>query len=749
MKPNFDENDPGIMKIKWGIAAANKAHKLLKALAAKYKGRKALPASIPVTLPHTIYYGPGGCHSKGTGILMFDGSVKNVEDIVVGDKLMGPDSTPREVQRLVRGKEEMFRITLPTKHSFTVNGEHILHLIRTKNGKRRQDHLVGDVKNITVKDYLKKSKTFKKYHKLYQPNNILFKNSNKLPLDPYLLGLLLGDGTFRRHNVALTTGDAEVEQTLLNYSLDNGIYLLPTRKDNARCVTYYIWDYDGQGKHKILNTLKKLQLHECKSQDKFIPHMYKVSSIDNRLKILAGLLDSDGYLNSNGKAGFEYTTKSALLAQDVTFIARSVGLRVNVSEKYILYKAERKKYFRVSITGSCEQIPTKIKRKKANKRKQIKNPLVFGFTVKKEKVNSFYGFTLDGDHLYLTEDFIVHHNCGKTKRVETAANLMGCSEEDGTFIRLNAECINSGDELATTLEEKLSWDGYLCDKGHLVHNHETGCISKNGKRTCNIVDPVNPRGPIKQTIVFIDEIHVLSKDVQEQIGLILLDFRYQYRLKDGKVKDVYFPKFTCFGATTVLGDLLTPLQTRFPNQIEIEYYSDSEMKEIVKSMAGQRDWEIDEEAAMVIGLCAQGVARMGENHLRGLYEAACYYRAMADRGEISLNENDRKVLTTNLALKYIEVAKYLPDGLKHAQLRTLQFLRRRDKNPRTDKWNTSGEQAICDNLGIDKDNYRKQIEPRLLARSLMERTGRGRALTDEGLEYLYKVEDRYPELFED
>jgi len=329
---------------------------------------------------------------------------------------------------------------------------------------------------------------------------------------------------------------------------------------------------------------------------------------------------------------------------------------------------------------------------------------------------------------------------GKTMRVEVAAEMLGCTDENGQLIRINAECIDNGDDLAKLLEERLSWDGYICNNGQLQHTVESGCVNRDGERVCKILDPKHARGPILQKAVFIDEIHVLSKSVQEQIGLILLDFRYQYKNKDGSVRDVFFPKFTCFGATTVLGDLLTPLQTRFGNQIEVEAYSDEEMKEIVKSMASQRGWKITEKAAEIVGLCSQGIARMGENHLRGLYEAACYFRNKAEREGYQLPEEDKTILTENLALKYIKTAKYLPDGLKQLQIRTLQFLLKRGKNLRTDQYRPIGEQAICDNIGIDKDNYRKGVEPRLISRGLVERTGRGRCITQKGFEYLRKIE---------
>jgi Holliday junction resolvasome RuvABC ATP-dependent DNA helicase subunit len=98
-----------------------------------------------------------------------------------------------------------------------------------------------------------------------------------------------------------------------------------------------------------------------------------------------------------------------------------------------------------------------------------------------------------------------------------------------------------------------------------------------------------------------------------------------------------------------------------------------------------------------------------------------------------------EVLTSKLAKKYVEVAKYLPDGLMHSQIRILEFLAKKGKHERTRKWNSIGELAICDNIGVDKDNFRKNLEPRLISRGLMERSSRGRCLTDKGHDYLISV----------
>jgi hypothetical protein len=110
--------------------------------------------------------GSGKCHAKGTPIMMADGSIKKVEDIVVGDELMGDDSTPRKVLTLARGVDKMYQISpaalddkdsdiaLNSPDSFTVNADHILCL---KSGDEDGDSDSDQVIEISVKDYLAKS----------------------------------------------------------------------------------------------------------------------------------------------------------------------------------------------------------------------------------------------------------------------------------------------------------------------------------------------------------------------------------------------------------------------------------------------------------------------------------------------------------------------------------------------------------------------------------------------------------------
>ena len=137
----------------------------------------------------TGYSGNGKCHGKGTEILMYDGSIKKVEDIVIGDMVMGDDSTPRKVLSLCRGVDQLYKVNGVKGNSYIVNSEHILSLYNS-SGTSYGGHKYID---ISVKDFLNKSKRYQDMHKGYRAP-VEFKE-REVPLDPYLLGLWLGDGT--------------------------------------------------------------------------------------------------------------------------------------------------------------------------------------------------------------------------------------------------------------------------------------------------------------------------------------------------------------------------------------------------------------------------------------------------------------------------------------------------------------------------------------------------------------------------
>jgi hypothetical protein len=379
--------------------------------------------------------GVGKCHAKDTPIMMHDGTTKAVQDIQIGDCIMGDDSLPRSVLNLGRGRDMMYDIT-PTKgNPYTVNSEHILCLRysggNTISTRATKSGLHFKASILDIKTLTKKVKTFTSYEqaKVYidtesVDNNILevsvkdylnlpnyhkkqlkgysvgvdFQSKN-VEFDPYIVGLWLGDGTSSKP--AITSQDAVV-LGYLNTALHRYDSMLVYRSQ---------YDYAIRGYKKNENIFFKfLQSHNL-INNKHIPNVYKVNDRNVRLQVLAGILDSDGYLIHNC---FEVTQKSRQLTDDIVFLARSLGLATTMRPcvKSCMYKGERREgtYYRIFISGNTHIIPTKIDRKKADIRQQVKDALLSNITVTPVGEGDYYGFTLDGNHRYLLGDFTVTHN---------------------------------------------------------------------------------------------------------------------------------------------------------------------------------------------------------------------------------------------------------------------------------------------------------------------------------------------------
>lgn len=350
--------------------------------------------------------GHGKCHGKGTEILMFDGHIKKVEDIKIGDKLMGDDNTPRKVISLATGKECLYRVSSKygKTESYTVNESHILSLWNSSSSYG--GHCVVD---ICLKDYIKKSENFKRMHLGYK-KSVEF-SKKKIPVEPYFLGLWLGDGCSLC--TGITTMDKEIKNYLyryakrlrmkvkIRYQRENkaNIYLI-TRKRIFKPVC----NKNKNGFGGIISLQEKLRNLNLIG-NKHIPYLYKTNNKKNRLKLLAGLIDSDGYVNKPN--GYEFCIRNKQLAKDIVFLCRSLGFGSHfIKSKYV----DGVEYKRISISGNLSIIPVKIGRKKLPVRKQIKDQLHYGIKIDKIGFGDYYGFTLDGNGRYLLGDFSVTHN---------------------------------------------------------------------------------------------------------------------------------------------------------------------------------------------------------------------------------------------------------------------------------------------------------------------------------------------------
>ncbi len=353
-----------------------------------------------------VLVSPTGCHAAGQMVMMFDGTSRLVESILPGDELMGPDSQPRRVLSLCHGVGTMIRIVPVKGTSFVVNEDHVLTLVRTNDGWSKS----GSIVDLSVREYLTRSKTFRHIHKLFRVP-IEFQAAGALPLDPYFLGVLLGDGEFNG-SVSVCKPDAEIHQELEAQAAQFGLCVKAFGVGTSQ-VYRLTSGMRGGATNPLLEILNRLNLRHKGSAEKFVPEMYKTACRESRLALLAGLMDTDG---SRAPGGYDFISKSPQLSADVAFLARSVGLAAYVAEcTKSCQGGFTGTYYRVSISGDARIIPCRIERKRhAEPRRQVKDVLRTGFSIETVGNGEYFGFTLDGDGRYLLDDFTVTHNSGKT-----------------------------------------------------------------------------------------------------------------------------------------------------------------------------------------------------------------------------------------------------------------------------------------------------------------------------------------------
>lgn len=340
--------------------------------------------------------GEGKCLNPLGKLIYFDGSAVYAKDVRVGDLLMGDDSTPRRVLSITRGSGEMYRVVPLKGESFECNGDHILVLKRTNTTK--SPSLNGNIVELSVDDYIKQTPTFKHLHKLYRVG-VEF-NEKEVLIDPYFLGIWLGDGTATVPSV--TTQDDEVVDYLEKFAIKHGLRLVVS-KDPKRCLSYRL-SGNGGNSNIVLDFLREHDL----INNKHIPMIYKTNNRFMRIRLLAGLIDADGWTNNSG---YQLIFKSERLAQDIVFLCRSLGFAAYLKPRIKKGFGITGTYYHIMISGDCSLIPVKVAHKKVAPRRQIKDVLVTGIReVVPLGVGDYYGFTLDGNHRFLLGDFTVSHN---------------------------------------------------------------------------------------------------------------------------------------------------------------------------------------------------------------------------------------------------------------------------------------------------------------------------------------------------
>lgn len=379
----------------------------------------------------------GKCLAKGTKVLMADGTTKKVEDIVVGDKVQSLNRV-NNVLALHNGVSGGYKITPKNGEPFIISDNHILTLFH------RSDYTKpGELIDISIEDFinLRRPKSPKNTSTHWEGNStyMLYKPSidyptKNLKIPPYILGVWLGDGSSCR--VELTNINEEVINEWFNYSTiyGEGYHINKYKDEKGKENTFDITKIKKGPGNKFVEDFKSYDL----INNKHIPLDYLTGDRSQRLELLAGILDTDGYLNSYNS--FEFSQSNKLLVEQVSQLARGLGFRVtNIKESTGKYFDPKNKsiketsiQYNIVISGFTQNIPTRVSYKKAKPRKEIKigsiknnNPQLTSFVIDRVDRVEYYGFMADGDHRYLLSDNTITHNTWLLLKTAIAAAEQG------------------------------------------------------------------------------------------------------------------------------------------------------------------------------------------------------------------------------------------------------------------------------------------------------------------------------------
>jgi len=395
------------------------------------------------------YFGDeeGKCHTKGTQVLMFDGSYKNVEDVNVGDMLMGDDSKPRTVKKLARGNEKCYNVIPKAKgwYKWGCNESHILSLKYCYGSSKRFKK--DKVYNIPIAEFLKITNKDKKHFCLYR--NAVDYAKNKLKLDPYFLGVWLGDGS--SNTSSITNVEPEITEYLYDVAKKEGLKIRITEG-----ITYHIHSPSRKkGSNTLLSSLQYYNL----INNKHIPSDYLFNDRDSRLKLLAGLIDTDGSKSAT-KDCYEITQKNKILLEQISRLCFELGFKANIQNKVATMKRKDGSVYscdvyRIAIHGlNLHEIPCKVEKKKIHK-KDIKHTntrdsLRTCFSLEDIGNQDYYGFTISGNHLYMLRDCQVTHNTLDANVAERHEVVVKCLMKASTI---------TGKGLKTTTVEEMEKKG--------------------------------------------------------------------------------------------------------------------------------------------------------------------------------------------------------------------------------------------------------------------------------------------------
>jgi hypothetical protein len=363
--------------------------------------------------------GFGKAVEPNTPIRVKDGWVP-IKDLEIGDKVYGSDGKLTNVIMTTRKQTDLkyYKITLRDGRTINCCEDHMWKAWDKNKNRNSKDAVWSELSTKDMVDnYFRvrkarpdsKNKLTKEYRYALPINEAIQEEEKDFLIHPYVVGALLGDGSLTTKTISISSGDIELLRRFSDF-LPSGYKL--TVKDNSNHFVGTVSREDKSVK-PFWKLCKKIGLLGTSSHNKFIPNEYKYGSIEQRLELVKGLMDTDGY---SKKSVIEYYTVSNKLSDDFLDVARSLGLHCkhSVKESWL----DKKRYsdcHRISIYTKTPIFSLERKLKYVDhpisKQGASKYEKVFITNIEPIENRDGYCIQVDNeDKTYITKDYIVTHN---------------------------------------------------------------------------------------------------------------------------------------------------------------------------------------------------------------------------------------------------------------------------------------------------------------------------------------------------
>lgn len=411
--------------------------------------------------------GNGKAQPLDSDVLTPNGFIK-MKDVKVGTIVSTPDGGSAKISGVFpQGEIDIYKVIFSDGTSTECSLDHLWNVKSSRDRSQKNNFKTITLKEISEKIIISGGK--RNYSiPMVKPINF---SENNLPIDPYILGVILGDGMISTKTIGVSNIDDYILNKVDDYLKSDFNCKLVKRgyayygiiNNNKRKINCFIKSFDlitgneiiynnildlenkglnvGSiyGVHNgicksykkckwsiirrpsyptdvLFNHLKELNLFGKRSWEKHVPEIYLFSSIENRIKLLQGLMDTDGTVYKNGYE-IEFGSTSKKLSYSVKFLVESLGGKATINSRFtkFSYLGEIKtgrKSFRVNISLPPEIIPFQVPRKKEKYIPRSKY-LPLRYISKIEFVGKKEAQCILIDHpdnLYITNNFIVTHN---------------------------------------------------------------------------------------------------------------------------------------------------------------------------------------------------------------------------------------------------------------------------------------------------------------------------------------------------